>query len=88
VKLIAAYLYNEYGSEPFSAEEVKNTSDDVGITIPARIDMTLLEAKDKGKKLFKKIGRGTYKPTVHGEAYLKEKYNVAKGTKRRPEKTK
>ena len=88
VKLIAAHLYHEYGSEPFSAEEVKKISNDVGITIPERIDMTLLQAKDKGKKLFSKIGRGKYKPTVHGETYLKEKYSVKKGTGKKPEDTK
>jgi hypothetical protein len=87
VKLIAAHLYQEYGSEPFSADEVKKISDDVGVTIPERIDMTLLQAKDKGKKLFSKIGRGKYKPTVHGETYLKEKYGVKKGIGQKPEDT-
>jgi len=82
VKLIAAYLYHEYGSDPFSTEDVKKISGDVGVTIPGRIDMTLLAAKDKGKKLFTKTGRGKFKPTVNGEAYLKTKYNVKKGTKK------
>jgi hypothetical protein len=88
IKLIAAYLYDEYGSDPFSTEEVKEISNDVGITIPERIDMTLLQAKDKGKKLFSKIGKGKFKPTVHGEAYLKTQYKVKKGTKKRPEENK
>jgi hypothetical protein len=88
VKLIAAYLYHEYGSEPFSTEEVKIISDGVGITISERIDKTLSVSKDKGKKLFTKIGKGKFKPTVHGEAYLKAQYKVKKGTIKRPEETK
>jgi hypothetical protein len=59
IKLIAAYLYHEYGSEPFSIEE--------------------------GKKLFSKSGKGKFKPTVHGEAYLKTQYNITKGTKKKAE---
>ncbi len=88
VKLIAAYLYGEYGSSPFSIDEVNKMSNEVGITIPSRIDMTLSAAKDKGKKLFNKVGKGMFKPTVHGEAYLKEQYKVGKGQKKRPEATK
>lgn len=88
VKLIAAYLYNEYGCDPFSVEEVKALSDDVGLTIPERIDKTLLVAKDKGKKLFTKTGKGKFKPSINGETYLKKTYNVTKGKKERPEETK
>lgn len=83
VKLIAAWLYGEYGAEPFSLEEVRAKADAVGITVPARIDMTLLEAKEKGKKLFSRASTGKFKPTVHGEAILKATYSVKKGTKKR-----
>lgn len=79
--LTAAYLYNQFGSSPFSAEDVKELADDVGITIPARCDMTFKGAQKKGKNLFTIVGRGKYKPTVHGEAYLKKTYKVKKGTK-------
>jgi hypothetical protein len=85
IKLIAAYLYHEYGSEPFSIEEVKKISSDVGVTIPERPDMTLSAAIEKGKKLFSKSGKGKFKPTVHGEAYLKTQYNITKGTKKKAE---
>jgi len=87
-KLIAAYLYHKYGSEPFSTEEVKGIADDVGVTIPGRIDMTLSAAKEKGKKLFTKTGKSKFRPTVNGEVYLKAKYSVKKGTERRPGETK
>lgn len=86
-KLIAAYFYREYGAEPFSVEEVRQKADDVGITVPARIDMTFVAAKDKGKKLFARAGKGKFKPTVHGEANLKAIYSVKKGTKKRAENT-
>ena len=37
-----------------------------------------------GKQLFVSAGRGQFKPTVHGEIYLKNSYKVKKGTKTRP----
>jgi hypothetical protein len=82
-RLIAAYFYREYGAAPFSLDEVKQKATDVGITIPLRVDMTLLQAKEKGKKLFARAGTGKFKPTVHGEANLKATYGVRKGTKQR-----
>jgi hypothetical protein len=83
VKLIAAYFFREFGSEPFTIEEMKEKADGVGLTLPARPDMTLTQAKDKGKKLFQKISKGKFKPTVHGESNLKSTYSVRKGTKKR-----
>lgn len=82
-RLIAASFYREYGAEPFSLNEVHQKAEDVGITIPARIDMTFIQAKEKGKKLFARAGTGKFKPTVHGEAHLKATYSVKKGTKKR-----
>lgn len=79
--LIAAYLYSQFGASPFSSEDVQELADDVGITIPSRCDMTFKQAQKKGKNLFAIVGRGKYKPTVHGEAYLKETYKVKKGRK-------
>lgn len=84
-KLIAAWFYREYGAEPFTLDEVRAKADAVGITIPARVDMTLSQAKEKGKKLFARAGKGKFKPTVHGEANLKATYSVKKGTKKRTE---
>jgi len=57
----------------------------VGLTVPQRLDKTLLNAKEKGKALFTRAGRGQFKPTVHGEKYLKEQYSVTKGTQKKPE---
>ncbi|MBI4529700.1 MAG: hypothetical protein HY695_38365 [Deltaproteobacteria bacterium] len=82
-KLVAAWFYREYGAEPFSLDEVRAKADAVGITVPARVDMTFVQAKEKGKKLFARAGTGKFKPTVHGEANLKSIYSVKKGTKKR-----
>ena len=82
-RLVAAFFYREYGAEPFSLDEVRQKASNVGITIPERIDMTFLQAKEKGKKLFARVGTGKFKPTVHGEANLKATYSVKKGTKKR-----
>jgi hypothetical protein len=83
-KLLVAWHYREYGTEPFSLDEINELAKDVGVTIPDRIDKTFAAAQDKGKNLFTRAGRGTFKPTVHGEAYLKITYKITKGTKQRP----
>ena len=85
VRLIAAHFYREYGSAPFSTDDVKSTAASVGITVPDRVDATLRQAAEKGHKLFTSAGRGKFKPTVHGEANLKTTYQVKKGTKARPD---
>ncbi len=82
-KLIAANYYREYGTEPFSLEDIREKADSVGITIPSRLNMTFSSAQEKGKKLFQSAGRGKLKPTVSGEAYLKETFSIKKGTKKR-----
>lgn len=84
VRLIAAHFFREYGSEPFLVDEVKALAAETGLTVPDRVDMTLANATEKGKKLFVAAGRGKFKPTVHGEAFLKSTYGVKKGTNTRP----
>ena len=84
VLLIAAFHYSEFGTAPVTIEEVRDIADDVGITVPSRVDMTLLQAKRNGKSLFARSGRSRFKPTVHGEKFFKETYTVSKGTKQKP----
>jgi hypothetical protein len=81
VRLIAAYHFQQHGSAPFTVDELKEIADDVGITVPDRIYMTLRAAQADGKKLFSSPSRGLFKPTVHGEANLKTTYEVKKGNK-------
>lgn len=83
VRLIAAYLYREHGIAPFSVEEVVTVSNDVGLTLPNRVDMTIRSAQANGKNLFTPTSSGYFKVTVHGEAYLKETYKVKKGNKQK-----
>jgi hypothetical protein len=82
---IAAHLYREYGDAPFSLDEIRGLAKVGGVTIPARPDMTFLQAKEGTRKLFKRAGKGEFRPTVTGEAFFKETYGVRKGTKSRPE---
>jgi hypothetical protein len=82
-KLIAAWFYREYGVAPFSLDEVSAKANDVGVTVPTRLDMTFNSAKEKGKKLFTQAGMRKFMPTVSGEAHLKATYSVKKGTKKR-----
>jgi hypothetical protein len=81
---IAAYVYSEYGAEPFKLDDIRETAKAVGLTIPASIDMTLKQAQRDGKLLFQHTGRSEFKPTVHGELFFKKTYQVTKGTKKRP----
>lgn len=82
--LIAAFLYSQYGSQPFKLDEMRGIAESVGVTIPASLDMTLRQAKRDGKSLFQHTGRSEFKPTVHGELYFKKTYEVSTGTKKRP----
>jgi hypothetical protein len=80
---IAAYVYSQHGAEPFKLDEIRETAESVGLTIPTSLDMTLRQAQRDGKLLFQHTGRSEFKPTVHGELYFKKTYQVTKGTKKR-----
>lgn len=81
--LVAAYLYSQYGSQPFTVTEVREVAQEVGITIPAHPAMTFKQNQRKGKALFQHVGGDRFKPTVHGEAYFKTTLALKKGTKAR-----
>ncbi len=81
--MIAAYFYGEYGVSPFAVDEATEMATKVGVTIPARLDMTYVQAQKKGKNLFHRAGRGMFAPTVHGEEFLKEAFKVSKGKRKR-----
>lgn len=83
VMAIAAYLFQQFGSEPFTLQEVRDIADEVGLTIPERIDMTLKGATRNGRPIFRSVGRGKYAPTVLGEATLKQDHNVTKGRRKK-----
>lgn len=87
VNLLAAIWFCEYGSSPFSLDYLREKATETGLTIPARPDMTLRTAKEKGKNLFASAARGLFKPTVVGEAFFKTTYKVRKGTKTAPAQT-
>lgn len=84
VRLMVAWLYSQYGNKPFLLQEVRDLAHAVGLTIPARIDMTIKTAKRNKKSLFQSTRRGWYRLTVEGERYMKDTYDVKKGTKPRP----
>jgi len=84
INLLAAIWFADYGSTPFSLDYLRDRATETGLTIPARPDMTLRTAKDKGKNLFASAARGLFKPTVIGEAFFKTTYNIRKGTKTPP----
>jgi len=81
---LAAFYYSQYGSIEFSIAEMNSLSREVGVTIPERLDMTYLAAQRDGKNLFRRSGRGAFKPTVYGEAHFKKTYQATKGRKVKP----
>lgn len=83
LKRIAAWFYKEYGDDPFSLEDLRKVAKEVGVTIPARPNDTLRASRYDGKKTFEATGRGKFKPTIAGQKYLKQTFNVEKGTKSR-----
>lgn len=80
VALLTALHYSKYGTQPFSASDLKASADAAGLIVPARIDMTLTVAGKKGKKFYQKLSPGRFRVTVHGESFLKATYGVKKGT--------
>jgi len=83
LKLLAAYHYSQYGAAPFTIPELQAIADEASLVIPARPDMTLKGATKAKKKLFS-VKSGRFKPTVHGEQFLREKYEVTKGNLPKP----
>jgi hypothetical protein len=77
--LVVAWHYNQYGLAPFSGDEIRKLGDEVGITVPERVDMTIANAQYDGKTCFARAGKSLFRPTVHGEARLKRTYGVKKG---------
>lgn len=71
-QILAAWIYRNRGSQPFTLKEVEELFDKVGEGRPTRLDMTFKAAQRKGKKLFQSAGRGKLRPNVHGENYFKE----------------
>jgi hypothetical protein len=78
----AAFHFSQYGSSDFTIDEMRELADDVGITVPERLDMTYLAAKRNGNALFRRSGKGAFRPTVHGERFFRHTYNARKGTAR------
>ena len=63
--------------------EVRELADHAGLTIPVCLDMTLKGMSKDNKALVQNPSRGRYRVTVHGEKFLKEKFGVSKGTRKR-----
>lgn len=77
--LVTGYWFSQYGSAPLSVATIKKIANEAGLTLPTRVDMTLKQAKEKGRLLFSGSARADFKPTTAGELYLKEKFQVRKG---------
>jgi hypothetical protein len=82
VHLLAAWLYSQHGLFPITRKDINDLAAENSLTIPERPDKTMDTAKHKKKNLYRKHGVG-WQLTVHGESFLKKKYDVKKGNKPR-----
>jgi hypothetical protein len=87
-QLCAAYHYSVYGASAFSITELKAIATDAGVVLPDRVDMTLRNAMQKGKKLFQPSGSGAFKPTAAACLHFAEKWKVKPGKIAKPVATK
>jgi hypothetical protein len=74
--ILAAWIYTQRGSGAFKLKELEELFDEVGVSRPNRIDMTLKSTRRKGKNLFTNAGHGSYRPTVYGENHFKTELNL------------
>ncbi len=79
VLVLAAWIYTQRGSASFTLTELNDLFDDVGVSRPARLDMTLRTCTRNGKNLFQNASHGSYRPTVHGENHFKKEMNLRPG---------
>jgi len=78
-QLCAAYHFSTYGTAAFSLEELRAIAGEAGVILPDRLDMTLVQAAKKGKRLFQAVGKGSYKPTAAAGLAFKERWGVKPG---------
>lgn len=86
--LVTGYWFSQYGSAPLSVATIKTIANEAGLTLPTRVDMTLKQAKDRGRLLFSGSAKADFKPTTAGELYLKEKFQIKKGNAAPPSEAK
>ena len=79
VQLCAAYHYKRFGMVSFRVNDLRDIANEAGFVIPDRLDMTLKQATNKGKKLFQAAGKGSFKPTTQAALMFREKWNVKPG---------
>lgn len=77
--LCAAYHFSAYGPVAFSLDELRTIAKEAGVILPDRLDMTLKQAGNGGKKFFQSAGRDVYKPTASAGVLFKERWNVKPG---------
>jgi len=65
--VIAYHLLKKNNATAFTLGELLKLYDDIGLSTPDRLDMTIRSAVIKSNKLFKRTGRNTYALTFHGK---------------------
>ena len=84
VRLLAAWLYKQYGNKSFSLQGITALAEAAGLPIPSRVDMTLKGSMRNKKPLFQGRGRGRYQLAAEGRKYVTDIYEVKVGKKPRP----
>lgn len=78
VHRVIAFLYARSGPE-LSLSDIREVAADVGLTLPERLDVTVSGAQRSGKPLYRSLGKGGYRVTVHGASFLEAEYHVKRG---------
>ncbi|MGE3650398.1 MAG: hypothetical protein AB7G10_18835 [Reyranellaceae bacterium] len=82
--LCAAFHFSQFGNSGFTLQDIRAIASNAGVVIPDRLDMTFANSTDKGKRLFQKLGRGSFKPTTAAGLSFKERWSVKPGRQVKP----
>ena len=69
--VVAFHRMKSNRTDKLSLDELRQLYDDIGLTPPDRLDMTIRSAISDGNKLFKRMGQGFYGLTYHGQELAK-----------------
>jgi hypothetical protein len=80
----AAWWYHLYGKSPFTYDDLRTIAEQGEVHIPDRLDNTIGSGRRDGRPLYRRVRPGHYRPTAHGESFLKTTFSVTKGRQKPP----
>lgn len=83
VLLVAAWLYSQQGRTGITKADIDRVAASVGLTVPARPDNTMRQAKRRHRAMFTHSSQG-WKLTAAGEDYVQRTYGVTPSAELQP----